>query len=135
MSAFRHIRRSDAEGGAAAVEFALVWSVLALFLIGIIQFGVLFDVWLQLEHAAREGARVASLRNPDSYTTTRIRSAAPGLSIDSISITPSSPDNDDAGSPVRVALEADAPVFTPIMRPLFGGGTVRLRAAAELMVE
>jgi Flp pilus assembly protein TadG len=54
------------------VEFALVWFALSLFIIGMIQFGLIFNQWLQLEHSAREGARWAALRNSASYVRTKV---------------------------------------------------------------
>lgn len=52
------------ENGAVMVEFALISSVLILLLAGIIQFGLIFNLQLNLENIAREGARFASL--PDN---------------------------------------------------------------------
>ncbi|MDP2233444.1 MAG: pilus assembly protein, partial [Actinomycetota bacterium] len=47
--------------GASAVEFAIVSIVLVLLLTGILQFGYTFFQYLEVVHAAREGARWASL--------------------------------------------------------------------------
>lgn len=44
------------------VEFALVLPVLTLFLFGIVQFGIAYDKQQSINAAAREGARIASLR-------------------------------------------------------------------------
>jgi Flp pilus assembly protein TadG len=43
--------------GAALVEFALVFPIVAMFLIGLVSSGLVFDAKLQLTHATREGAR------------------------------------------------------------------------------
>jgi Flp pilus assembly protein TadG len=50
-------RLSGDETGAAAVEFALVAMLLFLLVFGIIEFGFIFNRWLTLTHAAREGVR------------------------------------------------------------------------------
>jgi Flp pilus assembly protein TadG len=47
------------------VEFALVLPVLTMFLFGIVQFGIAYDKQQSLNAAAREGARLASLRVTD----------------------------------------------------------------------
>jgi len=47
------------EGGAAAVEFALLLPLLVLLLFGIIQFGIAFNARIQATNAAREAARMA----------------------------------------------------------------------------
>ncbi len=53
---------SRAERGAAAVEFAIVLTVLLLILLGIIDFGRLLYVSQGVKAASREGARVAAVR-------------------------------------------------------------------------
>jgi len=62
MSARFGLHRDDR--GAAAVELALVISILFLLLFGIVQFGLAYHVHQGIQAAAREGARIASL--PDS---------------------------------------------------------------------
>ena len=47
------------EGGAAAVEFALLLPLLVLLLFGIIEFGFAFSTRIQATNAAREAARLA----------------------------------------------------------------------------
>jgi Flp pilus assembly protein TadG len=49
------------EDGAALVEFAVVAPVMLLILLGIIDFGLLFQRYQVITNAAREGARVAVL--------------------------------------------------------------------------
>ncbi|MBO1265976.1 pilus assembly protein [Proteiniclasticum sp. SCR006] len=51
------------EEGQGLVEFALVLPILLLFLLGIIEFGWLFNARISLTSAAREGARVAAVSN------------------------------------------------------------------------
>ena len=43
------------------VEFALVSMTLILLLVGIIEFGLIFNTQLTLQNAAREGARYAAI--------------------------------------------------------------------------
>lgn len=59
--------RKRAEGGAAAVEMALVLPILFLLVFGIIEFGFIFNRWISVVHAAREGVRLLSLGDPDAY--------------------------------------------------------------------
>ena len=47
------------EGGAAAVEFALLLPLLVLLLFGMIEFGLAFNTRIQATNAAREAARQA----------------------------------------------------------------------------
>lgn len=72
--ASRHRRAGhlDHEGhfdrGAAAVEMALVMPLLILMVMGIIDFGRIFNGEIQLSQAAREGARIAALGTPGGFT-------------------------------------------------------------------
>lgn len=61
--ASRVVRRGGGEGGASAVEFALIASVLFMVLFGIVQFGIAYNRYQGLQAGAREGARVGSLRD------------------------------------------------------------------------
>jgi Flp pilus assembly protein TadG len=73
-----HVRQTSAhrasrrrEGGAAAVEFALVLPVLLLVLFGAIQYGVYFWSMQGGSSAVRQGAREAAVGNFDSCSEFR----------------------------------------------------------------
>lgn len=53
--------RIGSERGAEAVEMALVTPLLLLLLLGIVEFGFMFQRYVVLTNAAAEGARVATL--------------------------------------------------------------------------
>ena len=57
----RWLTRGNAEDGAQLVEFALVLPLLLLIMLGIAEFGFVFQRYEVLTNAAREGARVAVL--------------------------------------------------------------------------
>ncbi|MBJ7282951.1 MAG: pilus assembly protein [Acidimicrobiia bacterium] len=59
-------KAKERQSGAAAVEFALVVPVLLLILFSIIYFSIYFNAKQGVQAAAREGARVASLRSSSS---------------------------------------------------------------------
>src|SRR6266542_111889 len=59
IAARGRVRREE---GAAAVEFALVGSVLILILFGILVYGLWLSEYSVMQGAAREGARVAATR-------------------------------------------------------------------------
>jgi TadE-like protein len=57
-------RRRAHQAGQALVEFTLIISVVLLLLLGMVEFGFIFDHHLTIEYASREGARVgAALAN------------------------------------------------------------------------
>ena len=70
MAPLTTIRRWRSETGAELVEFALVFPMLLLVVLGIADFGILFQQYEVLTNAAREGARVAVLPN---YATADVK--------------------------------------------------------------
>ncbi len=63
----RPIRKE--ERGEALIEFVLLAPILILLLLGLVDFGRLFDAWLVTTNAAREGARYASIYAAKDYLT------------------------------------------------------------------
>jgi Flp pilus assembly protein TadG len=62
MDALKRLRaRFRSDSGAEFVEFALAFPLLLLVVLGIIDFGLLFQQYEVLTNAAREGARIAAL--------------------------------------------------------------------------
>ena len=59
----------DADEGQNLVEFALLLPILMYILMGIMQFGLIFAVYLTLNNAVREGARWASIYVYDNNLT------------------------------------------------------------------
>jgi hypothetical protein len=57
-------RRRRTESGAAAVEFGLVALVLIPLLMGILQYGLLFNDYLQVRQGVRQGARQGVVQLP-----------------------------------------------------------------------
>lgn len=132
----RHPMHRD-DTGAAAVEFAIVSMLLIMLLVGIVQFGFLFNQWQQIEHAAREGARWASLGNGAADVRATVQAAAPGVGLApgniAISVDPAAA---VPGTPVTVNVVTDAPVFTPLIGAFLGSGSsVRLTASATQRME
>lgn len=135
--------RSDE--GASAVEFALVVVLLVFLLMGIAQFGITFSQWLEIEHAAREGARWGSLGYaPGTFTNAntirgKVYAASPGLSprlTDAqigVDRDPSVAANQ--GLPVTVTVTYATPIL-PLMEPILGRGpTLALTARAVHLIE
>jgi hypothetical protein len=79
MSGPRSVERDSAEG-AAAVEFALVISLLFLLVGGIIDFGFAFNAQVSLTHAAREGVRVEAIGSGNPTQTAKDAFSAPAVS-------------------------------------------------------
>ncbi len=76
-------RKIKDQTGASAVELALVMPLLVMILFAIFQFGIAFNNWISLTHAAREGARLAAV---GQYDESRIRESSPTVIIQDISV-------------------------------------------------
>jgi Flp pilus assembly protein TadG len=75
---------SSADRGAAAVEFALLLPLLLLIVLGIVDFGRILNAQVTLTQAAREGARLVALGQPN--VPGRTQAAATPLSPVGVSI-------------------------------------------------
>lgn len=104
--------RTENQRGASAVEFAIILPVLLTLLLGIIEFGYLFNQQISLTQSAREGAREYALHhNKDGFNlTTTAQLAAPGIGpITAISVpTTGCP----AGTTVKVTVSRSYSSFT-----------------------
>ncbi len=72
-------RSHKSQRGAAALEFALVFPVLLLLLIGIVDFGMLMSTQSVVANAAREGARTAALSNNETSAKNAVTNAIADL--------------------------------------------------------
>jgi Flp pilus assembly protein TadG len=71
--------------GAAAIEFALLFPLLMLIVFGTIDFGRALNAQITLTQAAREGARLDALGQPNVVSQTQ--AAATGLSPVDVTVT------------------------------------------------
>ncbi|MGH2749424.1 MAG: TadE/TadG family type IV pilus assembly protein [Actinomycetota bacterium] len=105
------------ESGAAAVEFALILGLLLTVLFAIVQFGLYYSEVVVLTGAAREGARVAAVREPDEVEERVLDAADPYTVNGSISVSTVC-DEATQGDPVTVSwtqtIEVDLVLLWPI---------------------
>jgi Flp pilus assembly protein TadG len=71
------------QDGQSVTEFALVLPILAFLLFAVIQFGIVFNNWVQLTDATRAGARKGAvsrhLPNPQTVCASAVRASATNL--------------------------------------------------------
>lgn len=108
------------ENGTSLVEFALVLPLFLVLLFGLIDFGRVFHAYLTIDHAGREGARVASVQNEDETIEQSIQNAVAGLDQDqlTIAISPSGETNRSSGSEVEITLTYEIGFVTPFVEAL-----------------
>ena len=75
-------------------EFALVLPILALLLFGVIQFGIVFNNYIQLTDAVRVGARKCAVarhqQNPQGATVQAVRDASTSLKQSDLNVSAAS---------------------------------------------
>jgi len=132
---FRALRREE---GQAAFEFVLMLPLFILFLLLLIDFGILMFEYVSVSNAAREGARYGAVNCPDPVTTdctvdlvrTRTLDRSSGIVADPLEVTVTWPDGTNRGDPiaVRVAHDYDL-LFFPFTIPVVSCAEMRLEQA------
>ena len=131
------------------VEFALILFPLLLLVVGIIQFGIALNYWLDMQRIANQGARWAAVNNwpPDCPAGSAVGDCDgtpnPTLQVslvnqaltqglqDGVTVKICYPDEvGSQGHPVRVRLEAPFDLL-----PILGVGSLNLRADATMRLE
>jgi len=120
------IKKGCSQTGASAVELAFILPILVMVVFGIFQFGIAYNNWIALTHAAREGARLAAV---GSYDEQAVRDSAPTVQIQSIDV-----DGLDGiiGEPVTVTVTGNV---LDIQIPFIGHWPVQLSSTAAMRLE
>jgi Flp pilus assembly protein TadG len=89
MRSLSILRKQD---GQAMVELAFVLPILIMVMLGIVQFGIVFNNYVTLTDAARAGARRAAVSrqdpNRDSAVITAVKNSASDLDLSKLSVPP-----------------------------------------------
>jgi Flp pilus assembly protein TadG len=157
------LNRTRSERGQAVIELALTLPLLLLVLMGVFDFGLMFQRYEVVSNAAREAARIAVLKTDFTITDARTHAvnylAAGGISSGSVANTADCVGGTSPGSICVNVYETTVTLSTtpaksvdvmvasvsydhehvfvgPIMQ-LFGGslGTVRLKGVSRMRVE
>ncbi|MFH1312004.1 MAG: TadE family protein [Candidatus Eisenbacteria bacterium] len=109
-------RRSD---GQALVEFALLVPLLAILVLGIVEFGRIWMTMNVLASAAREGARIAAVTSPDqARVQTAVENLLNAADITGATVTTTGPNADNE---VTVRVQIDYTVVTGSFVPGLSG--------------
>lgn len=148
MAALRLSRRSRSERGAVLVEAAVALPLLLLVVMGIVDFGRLFQRYEVLTNAAREGARVAVLPvgYSDAQVQERVRQYIGSGGLDKALATPQAPQETTSELSPGVCVTVKTVTvtyphtysFVGGIVKFFGGtgfGTTQLKATASMRSE
>jgi len=102
------------ERGQTIVEFALIAPIIFLLLFGIIDFGMMLDRRITLEHAVREGARFAAVTTDCSAIQQRTAERAGDIiSQDEVTVSYHEPDGTLITPPAAATAGNEARVSAP----------------------
>ena len=132
-SMLKRIRRD--ERGQALIELALSLVLLLLLVAGVVDFGRLFNNYIIITNASREGARYASHfplvdDEPGIKAATQQEAAGSGVMLEDGDITIDG-DVRTAGKPIRVSVAYD---FPTLLAGMFGFGDLTLRSSTEMII-
>lgn len=122
--------------GQSLVEIAIVLPILILIVMGIIEFGLLFNNYIIIANASREAARKAALGGTDSEIIQVVENMTTTLNLSNmnISISPSFSSRRH-GTQAKVEVVYRAGLITPVIGEFFPGGEARLTATSVMRVE
>lgn len=117
------------------VEFALVLPLMLLVMMGMVDFSRMLGVYLTLQHATREGARLGITGATDSAITSRVRTTAPTLTTADVTVTVAPAQSSRvSGGDITVTTAYPYKLMTPVVSAIVGG-TVNLSFSTTYRIE
>ena len=113
------MKRAIGQQGVALTEFAIILPIILILVFSLWEFGRVFDAWLVVTNAAREGARYAVALDDTNEVRQKVQEyisngygSRIGLAgdIQSYNITV----NDPGSGPVSVTVTADVKIYAPL---------------------
>lgn len=133
------------ERGAVAVEFALIFPILIVLVLGIIEFGFGYHAWDSTQNAAREGARLGAVEPSEALIEARARGAASLLDQDLLDVNVAcAPESNPTvfgtcnwgeGDIVRVTVDYTYDHITPLPGLVGMGSQMAMTSIAEARFE
>lgn len=121
--------------GQALVEFAIILPIVLLLVMGILEFGLIMNSYLSIEHASREGARAGSVGGSDVDIQNAVNSVLTDHDLNRLTIqTLPSESNRTRGEALTVRLLYDYHVTVPIISAILNN-TIELEAETTMRIE
>jgi Flp pilus assembly protein TadG len=133
--------RLRGESGQGVVEFGLVVPLLCVLVLVFVDFGKAMNYWLDLNHAASEGARKAAVNRfatageyqtyiRDRLETKELRSGGTDSVPAAADVAICLPEGGDVGDPVTVQVKVDYDWI-----PFINSGTFNIKGTATMRLE
>ncbi|MBP2028303.1 Flp pilus assembly protein TadG [Acetoanaerobium pronyense] len=120
--------------GQSLVETALVLPLVILIVFGTIEFGRVFNAYLIVSNASREGARAAAVGKSNAEINTLVTDKASTLGAVTVTINPSG--SRTYGNEVTVTVNHNLNLIVPIIRTIIApGGILNVNSATSMRVE
>lgn len=120
--------------GQSLVEFAIILPLILLIVMGIAQFGLLFNSYLTIQNATREGARTGVVGGTNNEIRQSILNTSPYLKEENLTIHINPKDNRRSGETLTVQIIYNYPLTVPIINNILGK-TVQLNAQTSMRIE
>jgi len=121
--------------GQSLVEFVLVLPLILLIIMGIFEFGLMFNSYLTINNASREGARLASVGGTDIAIEGRVIAVAGNLDPADLAVSANPGEGlRDRGDSVTVTVVYNHDIITPIISNILGG-SIPLTSETTMRVE
>lgn len=129
------IRKIKNKKGQSLVETALVLPIIILILMGILDFGMMFNNYLIISNASREGARSAAVGASDNEIAAVVENVSAALDGTRITTAVSPQDSlRKKGDEVTVTVKYEYELLTPVIGALLAG-PVELTGVSVMRVE
>lgn len=125
----------NSKKGQALVETALTLPLLLLILMGIVEFGRIFNAYLIVTNASREGARYAAINSTDTTVNSAITNLTQTLDQSQITVTinPTQAGR-TSGNPVTVTVNYNLQIITPFINVIIPS-PYKVSASTTMRVE
>ncbi|MFA7297142.1 MAG: TadE/TadG family type IV pilus assembly protein [Dehalococcoidia bacterium] len=126
------------ERGQSTVELALLLPVIVLLLFGVLEFGRVFNAWIVVTQASREGARIGATQcatnaacsgNVEAWVNNSLGGLDPANMTWDMTPGPYS-----AGGTLQVTVDYDVAITTPVISNLVGN-TLTVHGATSMRLE
>ncbi len=122
--------------GQSLVETAIILPVVLLLVMAIIDFGLLFNNYILISNASREGARKAALGGTDIEVRQTVLNMTTTLKVTNMDIRVTEPDGSrDHGKTIIVSINYKSELITPLIDKFFPGGVAELKSASTMRIE